>query len=95
MLTCFVCYFISSQIEHLGRELEIRFDMDPLVAGRSLDEPLPVNWALKFIHNQLFKHVEYPSRFNHEKKRWNNRIPMSMHCFLFICHKNIQRKYLF
>lgn len=48
----------------LPPELEIRFDMDPLVAiGSDLDEPLPVNWALRFIHNQLFKYFNFPSRF--------------------------------
>lgn len=48
----------------LPPELEIRFDMDP----RSPDfddtsEPLPVNWQLRFIHNQLFKHFTFPARF--------------------------------
>jgi len=48
----------------LPPELEIRFDMDPLVADfGNQNEPLPVNWALRFIHNQLFKHFEFPSRF--------------------------------
>lgn len=42
-------------------ELEIRFDMDPTAAGP--DEPLPVNWQLRFIHNQLFKLFQFPSRF--------------------------------
>merc|ERR1740124_975868 len=40
-------------------EIEIRFDME----DGNPDESLPVNWALKFIHNQLFKHFEFPSRF--------------------------------
>jgi len=45
-------------------ELEIRFDMDPPYANfKNPEEPLPVNWALRFIHNQLFKHFEFPSRF--------------------------------
>mmetsp|Transcript_29188 Transcript_29188/g.63346 ORF Transcript_29188/g.63346 Transcript_29188/m.63346 type:complete len:294 (+) Transcript_29188:119-1000(+) len=45
-------------------ELEIRFDMDPAVPN--FDDPdaeLPVNWQLRFIHNQLFKHFVFPSRF--------------------------------
>ena len=45
-------------------ELEIRFDMDPAVPDfDDIDAPLPVNWQLKFIHNQLFKHFQFPSRF--------------------------------
>jgi len=27
------------------------------------DAPLPVNWQLRFIHNQLFKFFQFPSRF--------------------------------
>lgn len=45
-------------------ELEIRFDMDPAIPN--FDNPeaeLPVNWQLRFIHNQLFKHFIFPSRF--------------------------------
>jgi hypothetical protein len=45
-------------------ELEIRFDMEP--AAPNFDDitaPLPVNWQLRFIHNQLFKHFIFPSRF--------------------------------
>jgi len=45
-------------------EIEIRFDMDPpFYSGNDCDEQLPVNWALRFLHNQLFKHFQYPSRF--------------------------------
>lgn len=45
-------------------ELEIRFDMVPKVPNlEDLNAPLPVNWQLRFIHNQLFKHFEFPSRF--------------------------------
>merc|ERR1740124_1303961 len=40
-------------------EIEVRFDME----RGNPDQSLPVNWALKFIHNQLFKHFEFPSRF--------------------------------
>ena len=25
--------------------------------------PLPINWALRFIHNQLFRYFQFPSRF--------------------------------
>jgi len=45
-------------------ELEIRFDMEP--ATPNFDDPeaeLPVNWQLRFIHNQLFKYFIFPSRF--------------------------------
>mmetsp|Transcript_22033 Transcript_22033/g.32549 ORF Transcript_22033/g.32549 Transcript_22033/m.32549 type:complete len:294 (+) Transcript_22033:75-956(+) len=45
-------------------ELEIRFDMEPKVPN--FDDPtapLPINWALRFIQNQLFHHFEYPARF--------------------------------
>lgn len=45
-------------------ELEIRFDMEPAIPN--FDDPeaeLPVNWQLRFIHNQLFKHFLFPSRF--------------------------------
>lgn len=45
-------------------ELEIRFDMDPAVPDfDDENSPLPVNWQLRFIHNQLFKYFEFPSRF--------------------------------
>jgi len=45
-------------------ELEIRFDMDPSIPDfDDMDAPLPVNWQLRFIHNQLFKFFQFPSRF--------------------------------
>mmetsp|Transcript_15920 Transcript_15920/g.23730 ORF Transcript_15920/g.23730 Transcript_15920/m.23730 type:complete len:320 (+) Transcript_15920:42-1001(+) len=44
-------------------ELEIRFDMDSIPDFDDTDAPLPVNWQLRFIHNQLFKFFEFPSRF--------------------------------
>jgi len=44
-------------------EIEIRFDMPCAPDFEDLKAPLPVNWALRFIHNQLFKHFNYPSRF--------------------------------
>ena len=45
-------------------ELEIRFDMDPSCPDfEDHKQPLPVNWQLRFIHNQLFKYFEFPSRF--------------------------------
>jgi len=48
----------------LPPELEIRFDMEPTKPNfKNLDAPLPVNWQLRFLHNQLFKRFEYPSRF--------------------------------
>jgi len=48
----------------LPPELEIRFDMEPAKPNfKNLDAPLPVNWQLRFLHNQLFKRFEYPSRF--------------------------------
>lgn len=42
-------------------ELEIRFDMIPSRLDRQ--SFLPLNWQLRFIHNQLFKYFEFPSRF--------------------------------
>lgn len=45
-------------------ELEIRFDM---VTAPNFDDPmapLPPNWQLRFIQNQLFKLLQFPSRFN-------------------------------
>ena len=51
----------------LPPELEIRFDMDPKELRAFLADPenakLPINWALRFIHNQLFRHFQFPSRF--------------------------------
>ena len=45
-------------------EVELRFDMDPAVPDlEDPSSPLPVNWAIRFMHNQLFKHFEFPSRF--------------------------------
>lgn len=50
-------------------ELEIRFDMDPPVPPSDdvddidYEAELPVNWQLRFIHNQLFKYFNFPSRF--------------------------------
>lgn len=46
-------------------ELEIRFDMVP--EHPNFDDslaPLPTNWQLRFIQNQLFKLFQFPSRFN-------------------------------
>lgn len=48
----------------LPPELEIRFDMEPSVPNfDDLLAPLPINWELRFIHNQLFKYFKFPSRF--------------------------------
>jgi hypothetical protein len=45
-------------------ELEIRFDMEPQIPDFDNSEaPLPINWQLRFLHNQLFKRFEFPSRF--------------------------------
>lgn len=49
-------------------ELEIRFDMEPWAPIpdqilKDMDTPLPVNWCLRFIHNQLFEHFQFASRF--------------------------------
>jgi hypothetical protein len=41
-------------------ELEIRFDMEKDDGNES---DLPVNWQLRFLHNQLFRHFSFPSRF--------------------------------
>lgn len=39
-------------------ELEIRFDME-----NQTGQDLPLNWQLRFLHNQLFRYFEFPSRF--------------------------------
>ena len=44
-------------------ELEIRFDMPYGPDFVDVKAPLPPNWQLRFIHNQLFKHFYNPSRF--------------------------------
>ena len=45
-------------------ELEIRFDMVPPVPDlNNPNAPLPLNWCLRFIHNQLFNYFQFPSRF--------------------------------
>jgi hypothetical protein len=45
-------------------ELEIRFDMEPEIPNfEDLDAPLPINWQLRFLHNQFFKKFIFPSRF--------------------------------
>ena len=47
-------------------ELEIRFDMAPAYHDPEPEsdyEALPVNWQLRFLQNQLFRHFQYPSRF--------------------------------
>jgi len=37
-------------------------DVKP-TAENEEDDPLPVNWQLRFLHNQLFQYFSYPSRF--------------------------------
>lgn len=45
-------------------ELEIRFDMEPEILDfDDMESPLPINWQLRFLHNQLFKTFIFPSRF--------------------------------
>jgi hypothetical protein len=44
-------------------ELEIRFDMPYGPDFIDTKSELPPNWQLRFIHNQLFKHFQNPSRF--------------------------------
>eukprot|EP00531_Pseudo-nitzschia_arenysensis_P001327 CAMPEP_0116129984 /NCGR_PEP_ID=MMETSP0329-20121206/8215_1 /TAXON_ID=697910 /ORGANISM="Pseudo-nitzschia arenysensis, Strain B593" /LENGTH=556 /DNA_ID=CAMNT_0003624287 /DNA_START=85 /DNA_END=1755 /DNA_ORIENTATION=- len=57
-------------------ELEIRFDMKEISPTASqltnlekgdfeafCKEPLPINWQLRFLHNQFFKTFIFPSRF--------------------------------
>jgi len=45
-------------------ELQIRFDMEPQIPDFDDPEaPLPVNWQIRFLHNQLFKRFLFPSRF--------------------------------
>lgn len=45
-------------------ELEIRFDMQaaPDDTNATLSS-LPINWQLRFVHNQLFRRLDFPSRF--------------------------------
>jgi hypothetical protein len=50
----------------LPPELEIRFDMEAALDWDSEKDalpPLPVNWQLRFVHNQLFRLFQFPSRF--------------------------------
>ncbi len=48
----------------LPPELEIRFDMEPRVPNfDDPNAPLPINWQLRFLHNQLFRRFQFPSRF--------------------------------
>lgn len=62
--------------DNVPPELEIRFDMeaayhpdpDDTVSSNHKDTntilpALPVNWQLRFIHNQLFRLFQFPSRF--------------------------------
>ena len=45
-------------------ELEVRFDMQPAAINPSdMDQPLPLNWQLRFLHNQLFHYFKFPARF--------------------------------
>jgi len=45
-------------------ELEIRFDMEPDCPDfDDVEAPLPINWQIRFLHNQLFKAFTFPSRF--------------------------------
>ena len=46
-------------------ELEVRFDMKHCETSELLDTevPLPENWCLRFLHNQLFEYFQFPSRF--------------------------------
>jgi len=44
-------------------ELEVRFDMRPNAANENINTQLPTNWCLRFVHNQLFQHFNFPSRF--------------------------------
>mmetsp|Transcript_27725 Transcript_27725/g.76296 ORF Transcript_27725/g.76296 Transcript_27725/m.76296 type:complete len:450 (-) Transcript_27725:123-1472(-) len=45
-------------------ELEIRFDMVPPTPNfDDINAPLPANWQLRFIQNQLYHKFKYPSRF--------------------------------
>ena len=45
-------------------ELEIRFDMIPSAPNfNDISAPLPLNWQLRFIQNQLFHKFQFASRF--------------------------------
>ncbi|GKY96594.1 hypothetical protein MPSEU_000619000 [Mayamaea pseudoterrestris] len=44
-------------------ELEVRFDLEAAPPSKFEDEPLPMNWQLRFIHNQLFHQFHFAARF--------------------------------
>jgi hypothetical protein len=44
-------------------ELEIRFDLEPPPLDGDGGDGLPINWQLRFLHNQLFRYFTFPSRF--------------------------------
>lgn len=49
----------------LPPELEVRFDMERFDFNSLMDPDikLPDNWCIRFLHNQLFKKFQFPSRF--------------------------------
>jgi len=46
-------------------ELEVKFDMEDYEQffKDPYNSPLPINWSLRFVHNQLFRRFQFPSRF--------------------------------
>lgn len=58
---------VTTQHEH-PPDLEIRFDMESYQCVQDFlrnptTSPLPANWALRFVHNQLFQYFRFPSRY--------------------------------
>lgn len=56
----------TSVVTNASGDLQLRFDMESAyheTEPNSLVPPLPVNWQLRFIHNQLFRHFLFPSRY--------------------------------
>jgi len=45
-------------------DILLRFDMDPPVPDfTNPSGPLPINWSVQFVQNQLFEHFRFPSRY--------------------------------
>lgn len=56
----------TSVVSNASGDLQLRFDMESAyheTEPNSPVPPLPVNWQLRFIHNQLFRHFLFPSRY--------------------------------
>lgn len=51
--------------DHKPPDLQIRFDMVPDRPNLDfpVSAPLPMNWQLRFVHNQLFRRFQFPCRY--------------------------------